>query len=71
MDKNQIGTDATMADHMETIQKRNYALLNNDKRFIPSSLGIGLVETYEKLEIPLADYKLRKWLKFLRKCLIF
>ena len=63
MDKHGIGTDATHADHIETIQKRNYTELNRDRRFLPTNLGNGLVSAYEALEIPLADHKLRSSLE--------
>ena len=63
MDKHGIGTDATHAEHIETIQKRNYTELNRDRRFLPTNLGNGLVSAYEALEIPLADHKLRSSLE--------
>eukprot|EP00397_Hematodinium_sp_SG-2012_P007781 GEMP01007831.1.p1 GENE.GEMP01007831.1~~GEMP01007831.1.p1 ORF type:complete len:880 (+),score=215.84 GEMP01007831.1:91-2730(+) len=46
MDKNGIGTDATMAEHINTIQKRSYAVVQ-DNRFMPTTLGVALVEGYQ------------------------
>ena len=63
MDKYGIGTDATHADHIATIQSRGYISLTREKRFIPSSLGIGLVTAYEDLSIPLANHLLRSGLE--------
>uniref|UniRef100_H2Z236 DNA topoisomerase n=1 Tax=Ciona savignyi TaxID=51511 RepID=H2Z236_CIOSA len=52
MDKHGIGlflfptlcTDATHAEHIETIKQRMYVGLTNDQRFLPGELGMGLVE---------------------------
>ena len=44
MDRNGIGTDATIAAHIKTIQVREYALKNNQGHFIPTNLGLALVE---------------------------
>ncbi|KAG7157742.1 DNA topoisomerase 3-alpha-like [Homarus americanus] len=43
MEKHGIGTDATHADHIETIKSRSYVGLQ-DMRFVPGQLGMGLVE---------------------------
>ena len=42
------GTDATHADHIETIKKRNYVTYLNG-RFEPTNLGLGLVEGYDSI----------------------
>ena len=39
-----IGTDATHAEHIETIKSRMYVGVRNDGRFVPGELGMGLVE---------------------------
>lgn len=44
MDKYGIGTDATHAEHIETIKKRMYVGLQDTKFLVPSQLGMGLVE---------------------------
>lgn len=51
MEKHGIGTDATHAEHIETIKTRNYVVITKDKRFLPTSLGMGLVEGYEAMEM--------------------
>lgn len=44
MEKNGIGTDATHADHIDTIKSREYVGLHENMFFIPGKLGMGLVE---------------------------
>ena len=39
-----IGTDATHAEHIETIKTRNYVGVQPDGGFVPGELGMGLVE---------------------------
>ena len=38
------GTDATPAEHIETIKARNYVGVQSDGSFVPGELGMGLVE---------------------------
>lgn len=38
------GTDATHAEHIETIKSRNYVGVQPDGGFVPGELGMGLVE---------------------------
>ena len=59
MDKYGIGTDATHADHIETIKNRGYCNTNNENRFHPNPLGIALCTVYADLAIPLAGHELR------------
>ncbi|KAI0730280.1 DNA topoisomerase, partial [Fomitopsis betulina] len=52
MDKNGIGTDATIAQHIETVVKRKYVhekMQGTIKYLVPSALGIGLVEGYDAI----------------------
>lgn len=52
MDKNGIGTDATIAQHIANIIDREYVQTQGNgatKYLIPSKLGIGLVEGYNKI----------------------
>ncbi|XP_060521487.1 DNA topoisomerase 3-alpha [Cylas formicarius] len=60
MEKHGIGTDATHADHIDTIKSREYVGLR-DIYFVPGNLGMGLVEGYNKigLEVSLAKPTLR------------
>lgn len=39
MEKHGIGTDATHAEHIETIKERRYVVLDNQNHFIPAELG--------------------------------
>ncbi|KAL1674943.1 DNA topoisomerase [Schizophyllum commune] len=52
MDKNGIGTDATIAQHIETVINREYVIeemAGQTKYLKPSTLGIGLVEGYDQI----------------------
>lgn len=44
MDRHGIGTDATHAEHIETIKQRLYVGLEQNKFLVPGQLGMGLVE---------------------------
>ena len=59
MEKHGIGTDATHADHIETIKSRQYAGVQGDGRFLPCSLGMGLVQGYDAMGIALSKPNLR------------
>lgn len=48
MDKNGIGTDATIATHITTIVDRAYVEKDGQQRFHPTKLGIALVEGYNR-----------------------
>jgi len=39
-----LGTDATHAEHIETIKARLYVGVRSDGKFVPGELGMGLVE---------------------------
>ncbi|RMZ99619.1 DNA topoisomerase 3-alpha, partial [Brachionus plicatilis] len=43
MEKHGIGTDSTLAEHIETIKKRSYVRIERNL-FVPTVLGLGLVE---------------------------
>lgn len=58
MDKNGIGTDATIHEHIKTIQERNYCK-KEGMHFIPTTLGVALIDAYDKMGIDL-------WKPFLR-----
>ncbi|KAJ3930635.1 MAG: DNA topoisomerase [Lentinula lateritia] len=54
MDKNGIGTDATIAQHIQTIIDREYVIEHYEgatKYLLPSTLGLGIVEGYDKIDI--------------------
>ncbi|KAI8368269.1 DNA topoisomerase [Radiomyces spectabilis] len=48
MEKNEIGTDATIAEHIQKILDRQYAF-KNGQYFRPSTLGIALVLGYDEI----------------------
>ena len=70
MDANGIGTDATMADHVAMIKERDYVAArpkagggrNSVQEFIPTKLGVALVEGYDNLGLDVSVSK-----PFLRK----
>lgn len=43
MQRHEIGTDATMGQHIETILKRNFVAQDQGGRLTPTTLGIALV----------------------------
>ena len=49
MDKNGIGTDATIHEHIKKIQEREYARKTSDHRFEPTPLGLGLVCGHDEI----------------------
>lgn len=59
MDRNGIGTDATIATHISTIQQRDYASKDPDGRFIPTALGLALVDAYNSMGFQLNKPHLR------------
>jgi DNA topoisomerase III len=62
MEKHGIGTDATHAEHINTIKERGYIGENNGY-LLPGTLGMGLVEGYELMNLKLAEPKLRAGLE--------
>ncbi|KFM57979.1 DNA topoisomerase 3-alpha, partial [Stegodyphus mimosarum] len=59
MEKHGIGTDATHAEHIETIKSRLYVGVNENGRFIPGELGMGLVEGYDMMGFHMSKPHLR------------
>ncbi|TRY65801.1 hypothetical protein DNTS_024082 [Danionella cerebrum] len=55
MEKHGIGTDATHAEHIETIKSRMYVGLTSDQRFLPGELGMGLVEAELEADLKLVS----------------
>lgn len=53
------GTDATHAEHIETIKDRFYVNLNHQNRFQPGELGLGLVEGYDSMGYEMSKPNLR------------
>jgi DNA topoisomerase-3 len=50
MVKHCIGTDASIATHIENVQKRNYVYLESGRRLLPSKLGLVLVQGYHQID---------------------
>lgn len=50
-----LGTDATIAQHIQTIIDRDYVIERVEggvKYLIPSTLGVGLIEGYNRIGLP-------------------
>ena len=60
MDRNGIGTDATIAQHISTIQDREYAKKDAAQKFLPTKLGIALIEGYNSMGYQLNKPDLRR-----------
>ncbi|GBP35686.1 DNA topoisomerase 3-alpha [Eumeta japonica] len=63
MEKHGIGTDATHAEHIETIKNRSYVALANAVHFVPGLLGMGLVEGYDAMGLHISKPHLRAQLE--------
>ncbi|XP_030024894.2 DNA topoisomerase 3-alpha [Manduca sexta] len=63
MEKHGIGTDATHAEHIETIKNRSYVALADAIHFIPGLLGMGLVEGYDSMGLNISKPHLRAQLE--------
>jgi DNA topoisomerase-3 len=59
MEKHGIGTDATHAEHIETIKQRMYVGVQGDGKFVPGQLGMGLVEGYDAMGFAMSKPHLR------------
>jgi len=59
MEKHGIGTDASMATHINNICERNYVTLAEGRRLIPTKLGIGLVHGFQLVDNELVIPKIR------------
>lgn len=59
MDKNGIGTDATIHEHIHKVQIRGYAKKEKFK-FLPLKLGINLIKAYNIMNLPISEPILRK-----------
>ena len=51
MDKHGIGTDATHADHIETVKSREYIGIQDGDKLVPGQLGIALCDGYDSMAL--------------------
>ncbi|XP_059220855.1 DNA topoisomerase 3-alpha [Stomoxys calcitrans] len=59
MEKHGIGTDATHAEHINTIKERGYIGVVDNGSLVPGVIGMGLYEGYDAMELALAKPLLR------------
>ena len=59
MDKHGIGTDATHAEHIETVKARSYIGLEDGGRLIPGVIGMALCEGYDAMGFEMSKPNLR------------
>ena len=50
MEKNHIGTDASMSVHIDNIVRRGYVKVDDERRLKPTKLWIALIEALETVE---------------------
>lgn len=50
MDKHRIGTDASMATHINNISERAYVRVEGGRKLVPTDLGLSLVRGYKKID---------------------
>lgn len=58
MDKNGIGTDATIHEHIKNVQEREYCT-KRGVSLVPTPLGVSLVEVYKSIGVELYKPYLR------------
>jgi len=68
MDKNGIGTDATIHEHIKHVQEREY-VVKIGVSLVPTKLGYCLVDVYEKIKIELYKPTLRAAMEADMKCI--
>lgn len=68
MDKNGIGTDATIHEHIKHVQEREYATKSGTS-LVPTKLGTALVEVYAKINVELYKPSLRAGMESDMKCI--
>ncbi|KAL9917189.1 topoisomerase 3-alpha isoform 2-T2 [Glossina fuscipes fuscipes] len=59
MEKHGIGTDATHAEHINTVKERGYIGVVDNGGLVPGVIGMGLYESYNAMELSLAKPALR------------
>lgn len=60
MEKNSIGTDASMATHIHNIVQRGYVeVVGNRRKLVPTPLGTALIRGYKSIDVELVSPELR------------
>lgn len=59
MEKHGIGTDASMATHINNICERGYVTVESGRRLVPTKIGLSLVLGYQKIDKDLVVPELR------------
>jgi len=59
MEKHGIGTDASMATHINNICERNYVTLAEGRRLVPTKLGIALIHGFQLVDNELVIHRVR------------
>ena len=59
MDKHGIGTDATHAEHIETVKSREYVFTEDRDKLVPGKLAMALVEGYDGMGFAMSKPHLR------------
>ncbi|OQV11750.1 DNA topoisomerase 3-beta [Hypsibius exemplaris] len=63
MEKHEIGTDASIAVHIQSIFKRNFAFLNDQRKIVPTPMGSALIGAYQALDDDLVKPQIRSTLE--------
>ena len=63
MDKHGIGTDATHAEHIETVKNREYVFIEDRDKLVPGKLAMALVEGYDAMGFFMSKPDLRAGLE--------
>ena len=63
MDKHGIGTDATHAEHIETVKSREYVFTEDRDKLVPGRLAMALVEGYDAMGLAMSKPHLRAGLE--------
>ena len=63
MDKHGIGTDATHAEHIETVKNRGYIGVQQNDKLVPGMLGIALCDGYDSMGFGMSKPILRSELE--------